>query len=235
MKPVCRFSPSSNGSLHLGHLFTIFVNEYYAHSNNGKFIVRFDDATNLVRSMPKGKPEKIMKYQREDIEWMEFEVDEWIYESEIHHEVRERLHKLGWKDIYEAPLGSEIAPMVMKEEKGWVAIPYVPNMTAERVVMDNMIKTTHIIRGDDFMTEFSLYSYFCQIFEFHTPEFVFLPRLTGIRGDISKTAGGFKIADLRSNGYTPQEIRTMMAKACLISPGNGFQLYNIKSYPQVIL
>jgi len=232
---VTRFSPSANGSLHLGHLFTILVNEHYAHSNGGKFIVRFDDATPLIAAMPKGKPQKIMEHQREDIEWMGFEVDEWIYESDMYQEARERLHKLGWKDIYEAPLGSEIIPMVMKEEKGWVAIPYIPNQTVERVVMDNMIGATHIIRGDDFITEFSLYCYYCQMFNFRTPEFVFLPRLTGARGDISKSAGGFKIADLRSNGYTPKEIRTMMAKACLISPGNGFQLHNIKSFPQIIL
>jgi len=185
--------------------------------------------------MPRDKTDRIAKYQREDIEWMGFEVDEWISERDIRQEVKERLHKLGWKDVYEAPLGSEIIPTVMKEEKGWVAIPYIPNMTVERVVMDNMIGATHIIRGDDFMTEFSLYCYFCQKFNFSTPEFVFLPRLTGVRGDISKTAGGFKIADLRSNGYTPQEIRTIMAKACLISLGMGFRLNNIKSFPQVIL
>ena len=235
MKIVTRFSPSSNGALHLGHLFTILVNEYYAHSNDGKFIVRFDDATDLVRAMPKGKPEQIMKYQREDIEWMGFEVDEWIYESEIRQEVHERLHRLGWDGIYETPLNSEVIPIVMKEEKGWVAIPYIPNQTAERVVMDNMIGATHLIRGDDFITEFSLYCYFCQIFDFKTPEFVFLPRLTGVRGDISKSAGGYKLAELRSNGYIPQEIRTMMAKACLISYGNGFQLHNIKSFPQIII
>ena len=235
MQVVTRFSPSSNGSLHLGHLFTLLANEHYAHYHDGKFIVRFDDATPLIYAMPKGKPQRIMEHQREDIEWMGFEVDEWIYESDIHEEVTERLHKLGCDGIPEASLGTEIVPMVMKEEKGWVSIPYVPQQTVERVVMDNMIHATHLIRGDDFMTEFALYCYFCYLFEFPTPEFVFLPRLTGIRGDISKTAGGFKIADLRSNGYTPQEIRTMMAKACLISPGNGFQLHNIKSFPQIVL
>jgi len=232
---VTRFSPSSNGALHLGHLFTMLVNEYYAHYYGGKFIIRFDDATPMIDVMPKGKPQRIMEHQREDIEWMGFEVDEWIYESEIRQEVHERLHRLGWDGIYETPLNSEVIPIVMKEEKGWVSIPYIPNQTAERVVMDNMIHATHIIRGDDFITEFSLYCYFCQIFDFKTPEFVFLPRMTGVRGDISKSAGGYKLAELRSNGYTPQEIRTIMAKACLISPGNGFQLHNIKSFPQVII
>jgi len=232
---VTRFSPSVNGSLHLGHLFTLLVNEYFAHSNGGKFIVRFDDANALINAMPRDKTERIAKYQREDIEWMGFEVDEWISERDIHSEVLEKLHNFGFDGLPEAALGTEIVPMVMKEEKGWVSIPYVPNQTLERVIMDNMISATHIIRGDDFLTEFSLYCYFCYLFKFTTPEFVFLPRLTGVRGDISKTAGGFKIADLRSNGYTPQEIRTIMAKACLISPGNGFQLHNIKSFPQVIL
>ena len=38
-----RLNPTLNGTVHLGHLFTLLVNEYYAHSRNGKFFIRFDD------------------------------------------------------------------------------------------------------------------------------------------------------------------------------------------------
>ncbi|MEP9351450.1 tRNA glutamyl-Q(34) synthetase GluQRS [Xanthobacter sp. KR7-225] len=40
---VCRFAPSPNGRLHLGHVFSAFVNHDAARRNAGTFLVRMED------------------------------------------------------------------------------------------------------------------------------------------------------------------------------------------------
>lgn len=232
MKVVTRFSPTPNGPLHLGHLFTLLVNEQFAHLNGGKFIVRFDDIVQMLAPFPKDKIQRIAQQQREIIEWFEIEVDEWIWESDLLPETERTLKLFKYVPLPQAKADEEVVPLFIKEP-GWFAIPYVPKETVERVIMDNMIGATHIIRGDDFCTEYSLYCYFCQTFNFPIPEFVFLPRLAGAKGDISKTGGGYTLVELRADGYTAQQLKAMMRKACLIVPGNGWQLHNIKSYPRI--
>jgi glutamyl/glutaminyl-tRNA synthetase len=115
----------------------------------------------------------------------------------------------------------------------WIPYPYCPRQTTERVIMDNMSGITHVIRGDDFGTEYSFYCLRCQEFSLFTPEFIFLPRLESLYGDISKTNGGYKIADFRRDGYTAKQLKDMMMKACLIYPNNDWELYNLKRAPRL--
>ena len=126
-------------------------------------------------------------------------------------------------------------PFFIRMGTDYLIYPYVVQQTAERVVMDYMLNITHVIRGEDFVSEYSLYCYFCQRFWFPTPEFIFLPRLAGSYGDISKTKGGYKVSDFRNNGYTPEKLKAMIAKACLWYPNNGYELYNIKPNPRINL
>jgi glutamyl/glutaminyl-tRNA synthetase len=98
-----------------------------------------------------------------------------------------------------------------------------------------MLGVTHIIRGEEFLTEYSMYHYFCDVFNYKHPELIFLPRLQGRCGDISKTNGGYTIAELRANGYTAQEVISLLEHACLNWYHNGWTLYNLKSNPKIDL
>ena len=228
---VTRFNPSATGNLHIGHLMTLLINEQFAHQNDGYFIVRFDDTTPPM--LPK-QIEKIILDQKEILKWLNIQMDAWETESELLSEVRNRLDKLG--HVYVNDFGYHELPIYTRFiNTTWTAFPYVPQQTAERVVMDNMSKVTHVIRGEEFALEYSLYRYYCDKFKFPAPKFVFLPRLEGRRGDISKTAGGYSIAELRGDGYTAQDIKDMLAKACLSCPQNGWYLYNLKREPRIDL
>lgn len=230
-----RFSPTLNGQLHFGHAFTMLVNEYIAHSTGGKFFIRFEDIDYLVRIQTKEKTEAIRKSQIEDIDWLGLSVDGWQVQSEELYAVKEFLEIPKNKAfmIYEKDCLDFVTPLVIRMGTDWAAIPYVPQQTAERVVMDYNLGITHVIRGDDFVTEYSLYGYFCDRFGFPFPQHVFLPRLASIYGDISKTHGGYKIADFRNEGYSAKELKRLITKACVIYPENGFELYNIKSNPRL--
>lgn len=233
---VTRFNPSVSGKLHLGHIFTLLVNEYYAHSRGGKFHIRFDDDNLLVHPFTDDEMERTIKSQVEDMEWLDVKIDgEYIFQSELHHHVDAILKNLGYEAIPDAKQGEYKIPYFIRMGTTYIPYPYTARQTVERVIMDNMLKVTHVIRGDDFSTEFSLYCYFCQRFNLPTPEFIFLPRLISIFGDISKTNGGYKIADFRDNGYSAEQLKRMLAEACLIYPNNGWEIYNIKSNPKINL
>jgi glutamyl/glutaminyl-tRNA synthetase len=194
-----------------------------------------EDADYLVRLQPKEKTYAFMESQQRDIDWLGLEYDDWVFQSDLLEETKKFLSLHKEIVIYEEDELYFKMPLVIRMGTDWLAIPYVPQQTAERVYMDYKIGTTHVIRGDDFVTELSLYSYFCQQFGFPIPDFVFLPRLAGMRGDISKTHGGYKIEDFRNEGWSPEKLKFEIAKACLLYPKNGFELYNIKSNPRINL
>ena len=227
-----RFNPSLNGNLHLGHVFTCLVNEYVAHSAGGKFIIRFDD-TSYTSNRVGHRMDKIRHLQQEIIEWLEIPVDEWSFQSDMMDDVKNVLHFIHhFVPPKENQLGY-ILPTSIRFGTDFIFYPYAPEQTAERVVMDNLQGITHIIRGEDFITEFSYYAYCCQTLDCPLPEFWCLPRLSAGGRDISKTNGGFTVAEYRANGYTPKEIKDMLAKSCLTNPPNGWSLYNIKSNPML--
>ena len=54
-------------------------------------------------------------------------------------------------------------------------------------------------------------------------------------GDISKTSGGYTVAELKANGWTPEDIFDLLEKACLNWYESGWGLHNLKPDPKVDL
>jgi glutamyl/glutaminyl-tRNA synthetase len=228
-----RFNPTANGNLHLGHLFTLLVNEHVAHTTGGKFYVRFDDKNDLIAHFSPHKLKCITQSQMDDIKWLGVEVDGWSWQSQILPDVRAKIKKSGHKTFPDSLPGYHKIPLVVRMGADFISYPYVSQQTAERVIMDSILNITHVIRGDDFLTEYCLYYYFCQLFELPTPNFIFLPRLSSINGDISKSVGGYKVASFRQEGHTSEEIKRLVREACVYDPNLTWDLYNIKSNPRL--
>ena len=93
-----RFNPSVTGNLHLGHIFTLLVNEYYAHSRGGKFYVRFDDDNLHVHPFTDDEMKRMIKSQIEDMEWLDVKIDDrWIFQTDLHPDVNFILKNLGYE------------------------------------------------------------------------------------------------------------------------------------------
>lgn len=231
---ITRFNPSVNGPLHLGHIYSLLVNERFAHDNDGKFYIRFDDSSQAI-TIEMDYPEhieEIIRQQTDDIKWLGIPVDGWSEQTGLVAEVKQKIYQY---DIYPTDPYPHTFPISVRMGSCWIPYPYTPYQTAERVIMDNMLGITHIIRGEEFLTEYSLYRYFCEEFKLPTPEFIFLPRLQGKCGDISKTNGGYTIKEMRGNGYTPAEIIRLLEIACLNWRNNGWSIYNLKPNPYIDL
>ena len=228
-----RFNPTANGNLHLGHLFVLLVNEYIAHTTGGKFYVRFDDENELIANFSSYKLKCITQSQMDDIKWLGVEVDGWSWQSQLLPDVRAKIKKSGHKVFLDPLPGYHKIPLIVRMGADFIPYPYVSQQTAERVIMDSILNITHVIRGDDFLTECSLYQYFCQLFELPIPKFIFLSRLSSINGDISKSNGGYKVASFRQEGYTSEEVKRLVREACVYDPNLTLDLYNIKSNPRL--
>jgi glutamyl/glutaminyl-tRNA synthetase len=213
-----------NGALHLGHAYVALLNEALAHASGGQFLVRFVDRG--------GTPQiaRLVESQRADLLWLGLTVDGWALESSMLPVVNERLTTLG-VTVQEEAVYPHVPRLLLPGRL--IAYPYTPTYTAQKVLMDEWQGVTLLVRGLDLVTEYSLYTHYCRQFGVPEPEHVYVPRLLSYQGDITKTNGGYKIAELRANGYTPQDVRAMLAKACLHIPPNGWTLDNLREEPRL--
>ncbi|NPA38466.1 MAG: glutamate--tRNA ligase [Candidatus Nanohaloarchaeota archaeon] len=89
---VTRMEPSPSGPLHLGHIFTLLINYWYAKKYNGKFILRIAD-TNAKNILPES-----YNMIAEDAEWLIGELPEIVTQSErmeLYYEVAKYLIEDG--------------------------------------------------------------------------------------------------------------------------------------------
>jgi len=227
-----RFCPTANGALHYGHLYMALVNKGLADEGGGDFTIRFEDTAASLQHLGKERIRTICKNQIDDLAWAGIIAERYIYQSAIDEEVEAFLLKRGFK---RTPQEDPVVVPGIIAEGNMILYPYTPSMTAEKVVMDWMTGTTLLVRGIDLLSEYSLYTHYCRMFELPEPRHLYLPRLKGPFGDISKTNGGCTIAGARSDGISPAELRDMIGRACLKNPPNGWSLDNLKAEPRITL
>lgn len=229
MSVVTRFNPSCNSLLHLGHIYMALVNETFARERGGRFIVRWDDShLRRIRDMGKERISRILQSQMYDLDWVGIEPDEFIRQSDVIDDVRKTILESPFRIIEEEEV--VLMPQLAGFDFG-LMYPLTPMLTAEKVIMDHRMGITHLVRGVDLLSEYSLYQYYCRCSGFPQPRHIYLPRLKWSNGDMSKTMGAQSLADLRGKGYSSQEVRDMLASACLWHTPQGWSLDNLKGAP----
>lgn len=214
-----RFNPTGNGRLHLGHAYMILINEGVAKASGGTFIVRIeDDCPFWLRECGQKQIEENVRGIKEDLAWLGVDAPV-LLQSE-------------YSLLRPAPDENDNTAIYPNVMGGRVLYPYVPEKTAKKVQQDYQDGCNCLIRGDELLTEFSLYAHFCCQYGYPIPEFYYLPHLQ-YQGrtltDVSKTQGNFKLCDLREAGHSPDKIKSLLALSCLIDPDLGWLLDNVKS------
>ena len=242
-----RFAPSPTGFLHIGGARTSLFNWLYARAKNGKFVLRIED-TDAVRSKQEFVDEIL-----NSLKWLGFEWDELYYQSRrfnLYRELAEKLLKEGKAYTEKSPerQGEAIIFKVPQQEikindlirgeivfdsstiKDQVLIKSdgTPTYNFACVVDDADMKISHIIRGDDHISNTPKQILLYQALGLNIPEFAHLPLIMGMEGGrLSKRTGATAISDYRQMGYLPEALVNYLLLLSW-SPGENRELIDIK-------
>jgi glutamyl/glutaminyl-tRNA synthetase len=226
-----RLNPTNDGGLHYGHVFLALINEAEAHRTGGKFYVRFDD-NQLIWQLRLATVEARLYKEKQvhELEWCEIPVDTFESNDDMMPDVIRWMNALG--------LIPNVSETIRDHGFEWIGnkmepYPYLPICTAEKVVMDFMEDIDLLIRGEDLITEASLYKYYCDLCGWEAPRQVYLPRLILSGKEMSKTNGIGSLEEYIDGGGTPGKLRDMLAKACLIDPKGEWLIENVKDRPEL--
>ena len=224
-----RFAPSPTGMLHLGGARTALFNYLFARYHGGALILRIED-TDRERST-RGFEEA----QLQDLEWLGFGFDEGPYrQSErggVYEATAARLMEAGlayWAEdeagrraLYFRPRGREgIFRDALRGDVGFskvedfvlVKSDGTPAYNFAAVVDDAAMGITHVLRGEEHLSNTARQALLYRALGVDEPEFLHLGLiLAPDRTKLSKRHGARSVAEHRREGYLPEAIISYLA------------------------
>ncbi|MBN1404970.1 MAG: glutamate--tRNA ligase [Candidatus Omnitrophica bacterium] len=225
-----RFAPSPTGYLHIGSARTALFNWLYAKNQGGKFILRIED-TDLERSKKEFLSEIL-----DSLKWLGMKSDEEIQfqssrkplydtyakklldKDKAYYEETEKgkavifrnpKTKIAFDDIVKGKIEfdlNEFDDLVLIKSDG------TPTYNFACVVDDMDMKMTHIIRGDDHISNTPKQLMLYNAFGARPPKFAHIPLILGEdRSRMSKRHGATAIREYRENGYLPEAVINFLA------------------------
>ena len=214
-----RFAPSPTGFLHLGSARTALFNWLYARHMGGRFLLRVED-TDKVRS-----DVRFLEEILNDLRWLGLDWDgEPIYQSRRFPLYREKSEELvaagkayreGEAVLFRVEKGrtieyddfihgriavrtDDIKDQVLIKSDG------SPSYNFACVIDDAELAITHILRGDDHISNTPKQILFYEAFGLVPPRFGHMPLILGPDGaKLSKRHGGVSVEEYRKEGYLP--------------------------------
>ncbi len=238
-----RFPPSPTGFLHIGGARTALYNWLFARHNNGKMVLRIED-TDRQRST-----EEATQTILDSMKWLGLDWDEGPYHQserlEVYNEHVEKLLKdgkafyvddpekgravrfkitdelTGFDDIVHGNIRSDtslLEDFVIQKADGFPAYNFAC------VVDDGVMGITHIIRGDDHLSNTPRQIALYKALGFDLPKFAHIPMILGEDGSrMSKRHGATSVTDYHTKGYLPDAIVNFIALLGW-SPGHDQEL-----------
>lgn len=216
-----RFAPSPTGNLHIGGARTALFNWLYARAKDGQFILRIED-TDQQRSKKEYLDEIL-----DSLTWLGFHWEEIYFQSQrmdIYKEYAQKLVDDG-KAYLEKPEAVifKVLPQKVKindlihgeiafdtdviKDQVLIKSDGSPTYNFACVVDDATMEITHVIRGDDHISNTPKQVLLYQALEFQIPTFAHLPLiLANGGGRLSKRTGATAIAEFRKLGFLPEAL-----------------------------
>lgn len=219
---VVRFAPSPTGFLHLGSARTALFNWLFARHSRGKFLLRIED-TDMARS-----DSKFLEEILEDLKWLGVDWDgEPVYQSRRFALYREKAAEI----LNKGKAYKDGDAVILKVEKGrtievndlihgritfqtesikdqvMVKSDGSPAYNFACVVDDAQLKITHILRGDDHISNTPKQILFYEALGLRLPCFGHMPLIMGPDGaKLSKRHGGVAVEEYRKEGFLPEAL-----------------------------
>ncbi|MCX5685852.1 MAG: glutamate--tRNA ligase [Candidatus Omnitrophica bacterium] len=217
-----RLAPSPTGYLHIGSARTALFNWLYARRYKGKLLLRIED-TDRVRS-----EERFLNEIITDLKWLGIDWEgEPIYQSkrfDVYRDAAEglikqgRAYREGEAYIFKVEKArvievddmihgkvvfntNEIKDQVMIKSDG------SPTYNFSCVIDDAHLLITHIIRGDDHLSNTPKQILFYEALGLEAPQFGHMPLIMGMDGaKLSKRHGGVSVEEYRREGFLPEAL-----------------------------
>ncbi|HEY7631830.1 MAG TPA: glutamate--tRNA ligase [Thermoleophilaceae bacterium] len=222
-----RFAPSPTGALHVGGARAALYNWLLARGNDGTFVLRIED-TDRERSTPENI-EQILDALR----WLELDVDEGpFFQSERvdrHKAEIARLVEEGHAYMDEGAVrlrvpdeGQTVVPDLIRGDITFQHKDIADFVIARSdgsplynlavAVDDHDMGITHVIRGEDHISNTPRQMMILKALGADTPVYAHLPLLHGTDGKkLSKRHGAASVQELRDIGYLPAAVRNYLA------------------------
>ncbi len=225
-----RFAPSPTGYLHIGGVRTALFNFLYARSQSGKFLLRIED-TDRERSTPEFEANILQA-----MEWLGLASDEpVVYQSrrlERYREIAQQLVQQGLA-AEEIKDGKKAVRFTMPEKKavfhdlvhGEMAFDTslfddlvimksdgYPTYQLACVVDDHDMQISHVIRGDDHISNTPRQILLFEALGWKPPKYAHLPLILGGDGSpLSKRHGAVALSAYREEGYLSEGLLNYLA------------------------
>ena len=222
-----RFAPSPTGELHVGGARTAMYNWLLARGSGGTFVLRIED-TDRERSTPENV-EQIL----DGLRWLELDWDEGPYSqaerADAHREAIDRLlaegHAYEDEGAVRLRVPDDGETTIDDVIRGAVRFPHAsikdfvvrrsdgsPLYNLAVAVDDRDMGITHVIRGDDHLSNTPRQVMLLQALGEEPPAYAHLPLLHGPDGKkLSKRHGAASVQELRAAGYLPEAVRNYLA------------------------
>ncbi len=241
-----RFAPSPTGNLHIGGGRTALFNWLYARAKQGKFVLRIED-TDQARSKKEYLDEILYS-----LSWLGFSWDEIYYQSQrfdIYREYADKLLKEGKAYIEKSENNAQaiifkVTPQKIKlndlirgeiefdsrdiKDQVLIKSDGTPTYNFACVVDDATMNITHVIRGDDHISNTPKQVLLYQGLGLALPNFAHLPLILGAEGGrLSKRTGATAISDYRKMGYLSAALVNYLLLLSW-SPGENREIIDIQ-------
>ncbi|KKO19300.1 MAG: glutamate--tRNA ligase [Candidatus Brocadia sp.] len=241
-----RFAPSPTGYLHIGGARTALFNWLFARHSKGVFLLRIED-TDQQRST-----EEATQAILDSMKWLGLDWDEGPYfQSQRLPSYRQYAEKLvaegkafydtdaegrkairfqmqdGITEINDLIHGTITFDTSLIEDFVILKADGFPTYNFACVVDDAEMGITHIIRGDDHISNTPKQIALYRAFGFKMPEFAHIPMILGEDGSrLSKRHGATSVTEYRDKGYLPHALVNFLALLGW-SPGNDQEIISI--------
>jgi glutamyl-tRNA synthetase len=224
--PRLRFAPSPTGYLHVGGARTALFNWLYARKTQGRFLLRIED-TDRARSS-----DEHVQVILGGLAWLGLDYDEDVVLQsagvERHRELAHRLldenkaymdesairfrmpdTEIAWQDAIKDRIafkGTDLEDWVILRSDGSPTYNFV-------VVCDDIhMRITHVMRGDDHISNTPKQIAIYQALGSPLPTFAHVPNIHGPDGKkLSKRHGATAVGDYRKQGILPGAMRNFLA------------------------
>lgn len=249
-KVVTRFAPSPTGNMHCGAYRTGIFAYLYARKHKGTFVLRIED-TDKERSK-KEYEENIL----DSLNWLGLEHDVFVRQSENaprHKQVLEKMIADDYAYISSevAKDGSGTIKEIVRFRNPNIDITFFDEIKGEvtmntedlgdfviaknineplfhlAVIVDDFDEgVTHVIRGEDHVSNTPRQILIQRAIGAHTPLYAHLPLVLGEdKQKLSKRKGALALTEYRALGYLPQAILNMVAMVGW-NPGTEQELFS---------